>query len=102
MKTKKFKKKQFTPVDLAKEVDDLITDSDRIKTESEISDWLVRLYTVAGKLTITQKACRNQSFTGEIAVAAKYLVDEYVPNMLLLHKLAENALAKMAEVQNES
>lgn len=98
----KSKKKQLTAVDLAKELDNLITDSDKVETVSDISDWLVRLYTTAGNLTIVQKRCRNRQFTGEAMVAAKQIVDEYVPNMLLLHKLAENALAKMAEVQNGS
>lgn len=97
----KSKKKQLTAVNLAKELDNLIADSDKVETVSDISDWLVRLYTAAGNLTIVQKRCRNQQFTGEAMVAAKQIVDEYVPNMFLLHQLAEKVLIKMSEVKNE-
>lgn len=103
----KFKRKQPVTYDLEKEFatlgDDLkhlVEDSENIKTYSEISDWLVRLYTAAGKLVVAQEICRNPKLKPETAVAAKQLVDEFVPNMLLLHKMAEDALAKMIDTKD--
>ena len=102
----KFKRKQPVTYDLEKEFatlgDDLkrlIEDSENIKTHSEISDWLVRLYTAAGKLVVAQEICRSPQLEPETTTVAKQIVDEFVPNMLSLHKMAEDALSKMLEVQ---
>ena len=51
-------KKYFTPNELAKELENLVADKDKLSTKPEISDWLTRLYVISGKLTISQKACR--------------------------------------------
>ncbi len=91
------KKKKFTPFDLAEELESLIADKDKVQTHSEISEWLVRLYTVAGKLTIAQETLRGKVFTGESAETVRQIVNEFVPNMLLLHNMAEDALAKIGE-----
>lgn len=62
----KFKRKQPVTYDLRKgfatlgdDLKHLIEDSANIKSNSEISDWLVRLYTAAGKLVVAQEICRN-------------------------------------------
>lgn len=91
------KKKKFTPFDLAEELERLVADKDKVQTHSEISEWLVRLYTVAGKLTIAQETLRGKVFTGESAETVRQIVNEFVPNMLLLHNMAEDALAKIGE-----
>lgn len=103
----KSKKKAPIPYDLGKEfaalgneLKSLMNDSENIKTNSEISDWLIRLYTAAAKLTIAQKVCQSPHLKGETAVTAKLIVNEFVPNMLLIHKMAENALAKMSSSDN--
>lgn len=88
-------KKRFNAVDLAGELEALVADKDKVQTHSEISEWLVRLYTVAGKLTIAQEALRGKVFTGESAETVRQIVNEFVPNMLLLHNMAEDALAKL-------
>lgn len=90
-------KKRFNAVDLAGELERLVADKDKVKTHSEISEWLVRLYTVAGKLTIAQETLRGKVFTGESAETVRQIVNEFVLNMLLLHNMAEDALAKMEE-----
>ena len=90
-------KKRFNAVDLAGELERLVADKDKVKTHSEISEWLVRLYTVAGKLTIAQEPLRGKVFTGESAETVRQIVNEFVPNMLLLHNMAEDALAKIGE-----
>lgn len=101
----KFKKKLPVSYDLEKEftalgdeLKRLIGDSENIKTYTEISDWLVRLYTAAGKLVVAQEICRSPQLKPETAAVAKQIVDEFVPNMLSLHKMAEDALAKMLEM----
>lgn len=91
------KKKKFTPFDLAEELERLVADKDKVQTHSEISEWMVRLYTVAGKLTIAQETLRGKVFTGESAETVRQIVNEFVPNMLLLHNMAEDALAKIGE-----
>lgn len=91
------KKKKFTPFGLAEELERLVADKDKVQTHSEISEWLVRLYTVAGKLTIAQETLRGKVFTGESAETVRQIVNEFVPNMLLLHNMAEDALAKIGE-----
>ena len=91
------KKKKFTPFDLAEELERLVADKDKVQTHSEISELLVRLYTVAGKLTIAQETLRGKVFTGESAETVRQIVNEFVPNMLLLHNMAEDALAKIGE-----
>lgn len=103
----KFKKKPTISYDLKKEFSTLgdelkrlIGDSENIKTNSEISDWLVRLYTAAGKLVVAQEICRSPQLKPETAAVAKQIVDEFVPNMLLLHKMAEDALAKILDAKN--
>ena len=92
-------KKKFTPFDLAEELESLVADKDKAQTHSEISEWLVRLYTVAGKLTIAQETLRGKVFTGESAETVRQIVNEFGPNMLLLHNMAEDALAKIGEKQ---
>lgn len=92
-------RKSFNAVDLAGELESLVADKDKAKTHSEISEWLVRLYTVAGKLTIAQETLRGKVFTGESAETVRQIVNEFVPNMLLLHNMAEDALAKIGEKQ---
>lgn len=103
----KSKKRAPIPYDLGKEfaalsneLKSLMNASENIKTNSEISDWLIRLYTAAAKLTIAQKVCQNPHLKGETAVTAKLIVNEFVPNMLLIHKMAEDALAKMSSSDN--
>ena len=100
----KSKKKAPIPYDLGKEfaalgneLKSLMNDSENIKTNSEISDWL---YTAAAKLTIARKVCQSPHLKGETAVTAKLIVNEFVPNMLLIHKMAEDALAKMSSSDN--
>lgn len=103
----KSKKKAPIPYDLGKEftalgseLKSLMNDSENIKTNSEISDWLIRLYTAAAKLTIARKVCQSPHLKGETAAVAKQIVDEFVPNILSLHKMAEDALAKMLDANN--
>ena len=90
-------RKSFNATDLAGELEALVVDKDKVQTHSEISEWLVRLYTVAGKLTIAQETLRGKVFTGESAETVRQIVNEFVPNMLLLHNMAEDALAKIGE-----
>ena len=68
----KFKKKLPVSYDLEKEfaalgdeLKRLIGDSENIKTHAEISDWLVRLYTAAGKLVVAQEICRSPQLKPE-------------------------------------
>lgn len=103
----KSKKKAPIPYDLGKEfaalgneLKSLMNDSENIKTNSEISDWLIRLYTTAGKLVVAQEICRSPQLKPETAAVAKQIVDEFVPNILWLHKMAEDALAKMLDANN--
>ena len=103
----KFKKKLPVSYDVEKEfaalgdeLKRLIGDSENIKTHTEISDWLIRLYTAAGKLVVAQEICRSPQLKPETAAVAKQIVDEFVPNMLSLHKMAEDALAKMLDANN--
>lgn len=103
----KSKKKAPIPYDLGKEfvalgneLKSLMNDSENIKTNSEISDWLIRLYTAAGKLVVAQEICRSPQLKPETAAVAKQIVDEFVPNILSLHKMAEDALAKMLDANN--
>ena len=42
------KKKYFNPNELAKELEKLVADKDKLSTKPEISDWLTRLYVIAG------------------------------------------------------
>ena len=46
------KNKPFTPAGLAIEIESLIADKDKPQSKSEITAWLVRLYTIAAKLTL--------------------------------------------------
>ena len=103
----KNKKKRTVSYDLEKEfsalgseLQCLIGDCENIKTPLEISDWLVRLYAAAGKLVVAQEICRSSQLKPETAAVAKQIVDEFVPNMLSLHKMAEDALAKMLNEKN--
>lgn len=90
-------KKYFTPNELAKELENLVAAKDKLNTKSEISDWLTNLYVIAGKLTIAQKACREQCFTGAVAEIVRQFLDEFPSNMILLHQLAEEKIAMLEE-----
>lgn len=90
-------KKYFTPNELAKDLGNLLADKDKLNTKPEISDWLTRLYVIAGKLTIAQKACREQRFTGAVAEKSKSFLDEFPSTMVLLHQLAEEKIAMLEE-----
>lgn len=91
------KKKYFNPNELAKELEKLVADKDKLSTKPEISDWLTRLYVIAGKLTIAQKACREQRFTGAVAENARLFLDEFPSTMVCLHHLAEEKIAMLEE-----
>lgn len=92
------KNKPFTPAGLAIEIESLIADKDKPQSKSEITAWLVRLYTIAAKLTLIQEACQTTQLTDEEDEIAREIVSEFVPNMLLLHKMAEDALANLKGV----
>lgn len=81
--------KILNPGELAKEVEKLIADMDKLNTEAEISDWLINLYIISAKLTITQKACRKHRLMGVSAESVKGFLDEYPSTMVWLHQLAE-------------
>lgn len=84
--------KILNPGELAKEVEKLIADMDKLNTEFEISDWLANLYIISAKLTITQKACRKHQLTGVSAESVKGFLDEYPSTMVWLHQLAEEKI----------
>ena len=92
------KNKPFTPADLAIEIESLIADKHKPQSKSEITAWLVRLYPIAAKLTLIQEACQTTQLTDEEDEIAREIVSEFVPNMLLLHKMAEDALANLKGV----
>ena len=91
------KKKYFTPNELAKDLEKLVADNDKLTTNPEISDWLTRLYVIAGKLTIAQKACREHCFTGAAAETVRQFLDEFPSTMVWLHQLAEEKIATSEE-----
>ena len=90
-------KKYFTPNELAKELENLVAAKDKLNTKPEVSDWLTNLYVIAGKLTIAQKTCREQRFTGAAAETVRQFLDEFPANMVLLHQLAEEKIAMLEE-----
>ena len=93
----RMKKKYFTPNELAKELEKLVANKDKLSTKPEISDWLTRLYVIAGKLTIAQKACREHRFTGAAAETVRLFLDEFPSTMVWLHQLAEEKIAMLEE-----
>ena len=90
-------KKYFTPNALAKDLENLVADKDKLSTKPEISDWLTRLYVIAGKLTIAQKACREHRFTGSAAETVRQFLDEFPSTMVWLHQLAEEKIVMLEE-----
>lgn len=96
----KHKSKQFTIQDLVKEVEALIPESNREKTKAELSDWLIRLYEVTGKIVLVEKAYSQHPVTNESKVVINQFMKEFPNYIHWLHGMMDAAITEMEEKFN--